>query len=319
MIRLSSLEYIDPKFLDPARDRFRISWGRDTAKLEESIRLWGCLQPVILISPKEPEIVHGFRRAEAALKAEVGRIPVVYLESEPNARETFLLALELFLATDAPHPVEIAIMLRKMEEWFKRDDIIDRLFPRLGLAQSSILYRRYRAIEEMPLSARQALAEETLDASCVPLLQRLSTEDREPAVDLLLRLRPTKSMQKEMLEYLHDVAMRDGVSVGELAEEEAVRRILNREPANLPQQRDAFRAWLKMKRFPVLQKSKDAFERACRELSTGDQLQLMPPPYYEGNRYELRLSFRNPEEFFRQMERLEHWKDQPDALEKLWE
>jgi ParB family chromosome partitioning protein len=278
----------------------------------------GLLQPVILTSPQGPEIVHGFRRVEAALKAEVGRIPLVYLEREPNARETFLLALELFLATDAPHPVEIAILLRKMEEWFKRDEIVDRLFPRLGLAQSSILYRRYRAIEEMPLSARQALAEGTLDASCVPLLQRLSAEDREPAVALLLRLRPTKSMQKEMLEYLHDVAMRDGVSVGELAEEEAVRRILNRQPANLPQQRDAFRAWLKTRRFPVLQKSQDAFERPCREVSTGDQLQLMPPPYYEGNRYELRLSFRNPEEFSRQMERLERWKDRPDAFKKLW-
>jgi len=319
MIRLSNWDYIDPKSLDLAKDRFRISWGRDHARLEESIRRFGCLQPILLTGPEEREIVHGFRRAEAALKADIGQIPVAYLESQSNARETFLLALELFLATDAPHPVEIAILLRKMEEWFKRDEIVDRLFPRLGLAQSSILYRRYRAIEEMPLSARQALAEGTLDASCVPLLQRLSTEDRAPAVDLLLRLRPTKSMQKEMLEYLHDIAMRDGVSVSELAEEEAVRRILNREPANLPQQRDAFRAWLKMKRFPVLQKSKDAFERACRELSTGDQLQLIPPPYYEGNRYELRLSFRNPEEFSRQMKRLERWENQPDVLEKLWE
>jgi ParB-like chromosome segregation protein Spo0J len=319
MTQLSSLEYIDPKSLEPAKDRFRISWGRSITALRDSIRRFGCLQPILLSGPEKREIVHGFRRVEAALEAEVGRIPVVYLESEPSACETFLLALELFLVTDMPHPVEIAIVLRKMEEWFKRDEIVDRLFPRLGLAQSSILYRRYRAIEDMPLSARQALAEGTLDASCVPLLQRLSAEDREPAVDLLLRLRPTKSMQKEMLEYLHDVAMRDGVSVGKLAEEEAVRRILNRKPATLPQQRDAFRAWLKMKRFPVLQKSKDAFERACRELSTGDPLQLMPPPYYEGNRYELRLSFRNPEEFSRHVDRLLQWKDRPDALNKLWE
>jgi hypothetical protein len=42
MIRLSNLEYIDPKSLDPAQDRFRISWGRNTARLEESIRQWGC-------------------------------------------------------------------------------------------------------------------------------------------------------------------------------------------------------------------------------------------------------------------------------------
>lgn len=319
MIRLSNLEYIDPKSLDPGKDQFRISWGRNTARLEESIDQYGCLQPILLTSARTPQIVHGFRRVEAALKSGIGQIPVAYLESQSNARETLLLALELFLATDTPHPVEIALLLGKLEEWFKRDEIVDRFFPRLGLAQSSILYRRYRAIEELPIPARRALAEGSFDAACVPLLQRLAAEDRQPAVDLLLGLRPTKSMQKEMLEYLHDVVMRDGVSVRELAEEEAVRRILSRQPANLPQQREAFRAWLKMRRFPVLQRSKEAFERACRELSAGDQIQLMPPPYYEGNRYELRLSFRSPEEFSRQMERLERWKDRTDALKRLWE
>ncbi len=305
--------------LDANRERFRISWGRPLEALERSLKAAGCLQPVLLWGGEEPEIVSGFRRVEAAKRVGLDALPALFLSEGLEESEVFTLALDLFLSTEQPHPVEQSIIVRKLEAYFSRDEILERFFPPLGLNASPVIYRRIRATRDLPEAAQAALASGTLNPACVPSLDLLSGADREAAVDLLLTLRPSKTAQKETLEYLHDLTLRDGVTVSALLEEDAVREILRRRPSNLPQQREAFRRWLKERRFPVLHRSKRAFEEARREWKLDNRTQLVPPSYYEGKQYEVRFSFRDPEEFNKRLEQLERVKDQPERLKKLWE
>ena len=318
-MQVSELTWIDLSALDPAQDRFRLSYKRDTATLEASIQKVGCLQPVLLQNLEQPELVHGFRRAEVCRKVGLEKIPAVFLPPDLSDAEVLQVAIELFLATEQPNPVESSLIIRKLEEFQSREEIIDQFFPKIGLDRSAVIYRRLRAVWDMPQAARDGLAERTIDPACVPYLERLDEEDREPAVDLLLQLRPTKSMQREILEYLHDITIRDEFRIKQLLDDEQVHKIFSRKPSNLPQQRDAFRAWLKEQRFPVLHRAKSAFEATRQELKVGDEIKLVPPPYYEGRRFEVRFVFHDPEEFTRRVERLEEIRNNPSLLEKLWE
>ena len=310
---------IETQRLDPERDRFRISCHRDTTGLERSIKQVGCIEPVLLRNREAPEIVSGFRRVEAAKSAGIERLPAVFLPEETGDADALIIALELFLSTNSPNPVEQSLALRKLEEHFSKEEILGRFFPLLGIEPAAVIYRRVRAILDLPESARQALADGRLDPVCVPFLDRLSESDREPAIDLLLALHPTKSMQKEILEYLHDLTIRDDVPVEEILNDEAVQKILARKPANLPQQRDAFRRWLKTRRFPMLSRAREAFERTRSQWKLGSEVKLVPPPYFEGRQYEIRFAFRDADEFAERLQRLEKMKDEPNLLKKLWE
>jgi len=319
-MELTKYQQISLNALDPVKDRFRISRGRPVEALARSMRAVGCLQPVLLRGVEETaEIVSGFRRVEAARRIGLESMPAVFLAEPLSDADVFEAALDLFFTTDIPHPVEQSLIVRKLEAHHSREEIMADFFPRLGLNAGPVIYRRIRAILDLPEVAQAALAEGVLDPVCVPFLERLAEADREPAVALLLRLRPTKSMQKEILEYLHDLTVRDGVTIEQLSKDEAVKKILNREPPNLPQQRDAFRRWLKERRFPVLHRAKSAFEETCRQWKLGAGIKLVPPPFYEGRQHEIRFPFRDPEEFAKRVERLEKVKDRPDLLEKLWE
>lgn len=318
-MKLPPLRPVETRAVDPARDRFRISWGRPLEALERSLRALGCLQPILLWNERNPEIVSGFRRVEAAERAGLDSLPAMFLAEEREEREVFTLALDLFLSTERPHPVEQSIIVRKLEAYFSRDDILERFFPRLGLNASAVIYRRIRGIRDLPERAQAALADGRLNPACVPSLELLSEADRRAATELLLTLRPSKSAQKEILEYLHDLTLRDGAAVDELLQEESVQEILRHQPANLPQQREAFRRWLKERRFPVLHRSKRAFEEARREWQLDSRTRLVPPPFYEGKQYEIHFSFRDPEEFKKRLEQLERLGRHPERLKKLWE
>lgn len=307
------------QFIDLTRDQFRISRYRSTARLERSLQAVGCLEPLLALNPENPILISGFRRVEAALKLGMETLPVCFLEGEIEESHVFHLALHLFLSTGHPHPVEQSVILRKLEQWFSRDEILERYFPLLEIHPSAVIYRRIRAILDLPLSAQEALASGLLDEVCVPHLERLNEADRQPAIQLLLDLSPSKSSQKEILEYLHDLSLREEVPISTLLQEEAVQRIFTRRPANLPQQREAFRHWLKARRFPVLHQAKTKFEQTCKTLKISDKVKLIPPPFYEGREYEVRFSFREPEEFRRRLETLQQMAQQPDVLKKLWE
>jgi len=317
-MKIESYRLVPVSLLDAARDWFRISFGRCTGRLERSMQASGFLQPVLLWEEHALEIVQGFRRVEAARRIGLESIPAVFVPGSSVEAEVFLLALDLFLSTDAPNPVEQSIILHKLERYLPRDEILGRFLPRLGLDASPVIYRRVRSIRQLPESAQAALADGRIHPASVSYLERFSEAEREPAVALLLGLRPSKSTQKEILEYLHDLTIRDEVTVRTLLNERPVQAILHRTPANLPQQRQAFRQWLKARRFPVLHRIQSAFEQTRKDLGLAGEVELHPPAYHEGDTYEIRFSFRDAEEFSGRLRRLEAAKNRPEILEKLW-
>jgi len=305
--------------LDPAQDRFRISFGRNTETLERSIQEFGCLDPIWAWENQGTFIVHGFRRVEIARKLGLQQLDVGYFPHSFHEKDVLLHAIELFLTTQNPNPVEQSILIHKLEKFLTREEIFKVYFPRIGLNPSPVIYQRIRSICDLPQSAQDGLAEGRLDSACVPYLLQLPGEERIEAVDLLLRLRPTMNMQKEILEYLHDITLREGVTVQEILQHSEVQVIMNHQPSNLPQQRDAFRRWLKSRRYPILTHARQAFEKTVQSWNLGEGVRVKAPPYYEGGEYRVDLRFRTLEEFKERVVKLEHVKEHPEWIVKLWQ
>jgi ParB-like chromosome segregation protein Spo0J len=316
---IEKFEYISLEQLRDFDEHFRISWGRDIDALAQSVRKVGVLQPLWVVQADDTlKIVDGFRRVEAALATGVGQIPVLFLDFGLEEKEVYLLALENFLSKEQPNPVEVAVALEKLARWYDREELIEKFLPKLGVHQTALMLRRYRAVLDMPERVKEGLADGRIFPVCAQYLERMAPEDRQTAGQFLLQLRPSKSAQKEMLEYLNDLSMREGVSVEELLDVEEVKKIFSRKPANLPQQREAFRAWLKAQRFPVLHRAKSSYEEAVKKIRPGSRIRIDAPPYFEGRDYGIRFSFRDFREFEEAVEKLEDMKNRKEDVEQLW-
>lgn len=315
----SKLEKVPLGRIDLSRDRFRISWNRCISDLVESIQKIGCVEPILLWGePGAEEIVSGFRRTEAAIEAKLPAIPGRWIREPGDDSALFSLALDLFLSTTRPHPVEKAIILCKLQRWHSKEAILQTFMPGLGLNSSAVILDRYLAINKLPDSAREGLSDGRLDPASAPGLLKFEGEDQHAASDLLLALSPSKSAQKEILEYLHDLSMRDEVPVRSLLQQSEVVSILEGKRLNLPQKREAFRRWLRAKRFPVLTQVERNFQKTKKRLRLPEGVNLVPPPYYEGQRFEIRFAFENVDDFSESTWALNEIAESPELLERLW-
>ena len=104
----------------------------------------------------------------------------------------------------------------------------------------------------------------------------------------------------------------------QLLKEEQPASILEQSTANLPQKREAFRRWLRFRRFPVLSRVEEDFSHIRKRLGLAGEVNLAPPPYFEGSRYEVRFNFQNMEQFKKRVESLVRAGEKADTLEALW-
>lgn len=307
-------------------ESLRVSWGRETDALEAALRAAGqCWQPLVIWrggGGAEARLVHGFRRADAARRLGWATLPAVALPAELSEHEAYLAGLEMFLATDAPNPVEAALIIRRLEAWFCRAEIIERFLPRLGLQPSPVIYQQTRAVADLPLPALRGLASGALDAACAHWLEMFDAREREAAAVVVMGLRASRSVQRELLEMMHDVCRRDEIGVGELLTNFGFQISdfgFEKQEQNLPKLREDFRRWLRARRFPILMEQERRFETARAALRLPRGATLTPPANFEGALMELRLAFLSAAELTRQVEAL--WKlvsDEREKVEYLW-
>jgi hypothetical protein len=79
-----------------------------------------------------------------------------------------------------------------------------------------------------------------------------------------------------------------------------------------------FRAYLKRRRFPTLVKAEERFLRDLKALKLNEDVHITPPPYFEGDRYTLRMTFKNLEDFHKVRQTLNAMAKSP-ALKRLLE
>jgi len=133
-------------------------------------------------------------------------------------------------------------------------------------------------------------------------IENLPAEENKIIKQFFTKLQPTYSLQKELLTYLLDIKARDEISITELVK--MVNNTINNPTLTREQKLTIVRNFLRKRRFPLLTKAEEIFNKKIKNLNLPSKCKIIPPIYWEGDEYEIKFYFKNNKEFIQKLERL---------------
>jgi ParB family chromosome partitioning protein len=302
---MTRLERIPVAQIDLEDMTFCITFMPDLEPLVSSITLVGLLEPIILRERADNtyQIVCGFKRAEVLRHLALSEVEAcVY----PYYELDDLQALLLTIGHNLTHPlnlVEKALAIEKLLSLkVPEKEVINRYLPLLGLQPHLRMMRKIINLLKLERGLQEYLVKETLSLSAAAHFLHLDQDGQRAILPLLETLRLGENHVKEIVSFVQEVSLRDGIAVSSLLAGDKIKEIISSQETPRPQRIEQLRKALKRMRFPRLTAMEERFADYKRSLSLPPQLSFYPPPFFEGEEFRMELRFKD----FRQLQEQVH-------------
>jgi hypothetical protein len=121
---------------------------------------------------------------------------------------------------------------------------------------------------------------------------------------LFTGLKVGSNRARELATYIDDICQRDTTTPAAVLQALGVPALLAEAQLAGPHKLDSVRRVLRQARYPQLSTYEQRFQEAARQLRLPPQISLRPPPYFEGQQYQVTLSFRERQELQQYAQRL---------------
>jgi ParB family chromosome partitioning protein len=285
-IAVSSINVEDKTFI--------ISTAANTGPMQKSIERIGLLNPPHLYFDslkQQYQIVCGYRRIQACRACGWQEIPACVIGQGASQSELLLMSLHDNLAHRTLNPIEQARAATKLLTCFSEETIIRNYLSLMGLYPNFKTLDKLRHLAALQPAMQDALVHGTISETVAAKLADRVSEDQEAFLHLLSQVHLSASKQDEILNCFIDIALRDGISYQEILNDAEMRRILKQDKLTRSQKGDLVRSRLRKIRFPRLSQREDQFLEQKKKLHLPPGVQLLPPPFYEGQTFRLQIEF----------------------------
>lgn len=280
--------------------------------LAESIDRLGLLQaPLILENKPHRRIVSGFRRIAACRRSGRGEIFCRILGPEAPTRKVVQLAVAENAWQRPLNLMEKARSFALLGESYPESKRLADIATPLGLVENTTMIDKLIRLTRLPEPIQQAVEAGFLGLAMALTMGTLETEEGRQILELFQTFQFGLNRQRELLELIREIAKRESIPIAQVLASDETIAILNRTDQDRPARGGALRRYLKQRRYPVLTQAETAFRRLERELRLGPRIRLNPPPYFEGNTFQLLLSFDTLEELNDHQQHLEKMRQHP--------
>jgi ParB family chromosome partitioning protein len=169
--------------------------------------------------------------------------------------------------------------------------IIRNYLSLMGLHPNFKTLDKLRHLAALQPAMQDAVVHGTIPETVAAKLADRVSEDQEAFLQLLSQVHLSASKQDEILNCFIDIALRDGISYQEILNDAEMRRILKQDKLTRSQKGDQMRSRLRKMRFPRLSQREDQFLEQKKKLHLPPGVQLLPPPFYEGQTFRLQIEF----------------------------
>ena len=316
-----SVKEVEINLIDAECEDFRISEELHSARLTDSLRAIGQLNPVILLERgARPVVVCGFRRLVALRQLGVSAITARILNAE-DCRTThpFELALRDNLAQRKLSPLEQARAMVKLRDicGVVQERLIVEYLPLLGLPPRESTLAAYLSLHAARPELRRLFTEETLTLASMERLSKLSENEQECFAELMTFVRFSASLQKKTLDLLDDLAGMNQAPFTAPLGIPAIRECLVDVKLSSFQKGEQLYGALYRLRNPRLARAEADFASRRKRLELPGAIRVLPPPYFETAALRFEFEAANPEKFREFAAALQKAADSPE-LEKLF-
>jgi ParB family chromosome partitioning protein len=293
---LWQFQAVELQRIDPEDATFRITTQADVSPLAASVRRLGLLVPPLLTPRGERlVVVSGFRRIEACRRIGAGMLPARLTLPHTGPLEWARCAISENILQRDLNPVEISRSLALLEGLGMTPQRCRETARQLGLPATEDSIARLKPVCRMADALQSGILS---GAIALPVAEELAR--REPAEalrlgKLLFNLRVSLNKQREILLLLDEISRRENRPIEAVLDDPGAASILASEESDHNQRTAALRHYLRVRRYPALNRARRRFESELRRLRLGDGMQLNAPKDFEGTTYRLTLNFDSPE------------------------
>ena len=299
----------------PYQTRYR----PEDEKLTRAVALYGVIQPLLVTKSPSPrpgegrppegraspvggvrglQLISGHQRFQAVCRLGLRHVPVLEIQNPAAGGDLFILAL-LSNFNHALTDLDKAWALRRAVETFhwREEDVLDEIFPCLGLAASPHLLKEYLDIARLEPALLDSIADRCLPFRGARRLTRFSREDQITlAQEIVLKISLTTNQWLKTGEWLSDLLKSGNRSLSALLQVQSLRSVLNSPRGDKRQRAEKFFQAVRNLRFPHWVEQERRFENFSREIEKEfGNVTLEVPPHFEGEGFVLRAKIRRPD------------------------
>ncbi len=134
-----------------------------------------------------------------------------------------------------------------------------------------------------------------LSATTLARWQAWQDADRAALFSLLQDLQCSENHLKDLLDWLEEIALRDGEAIADILEQKTLRRARATRGSRNDRLK-AIKAVLRKRRYPRLTRLEENTRQAVKALDLGRPVQISFPPDFEGDEVTVTLTARNVQE-----------------------
>lgn len=276
---------------------FIVTYRPEMHALQRSVAQVGVLTPLHLRQPTAHallQVVCGAKRLLACQHSGHTSVPaLVYSPAELSAPQAFLLALHDNLGCRVLNAVEKARVLWRLRQDFHTPPatLLQEFCLLLDLPPRPETLQTYWSLATLDDALQAAVVEATLPLETALWIGGHAAEDHQALLTLFTGLKVGHNRAREFAAYLDEICQRDACNPAALLQELGVPAVLTDPQLAGPQKLDSVRRVLRQARYPQLSAYEQRFQAAARRLRLPPQIALRPPPYFEGQQYQVTLSF----------------------------
>jgi hypothetical protein len=287
-----------------------VTYRPQMSALQHSVARAGVLTPLHL--RRQPamtrlQVVCGSKRLLACRHTDRTTVPaLVYEAAELSDEQAFLLAVYDNLGCRPFNAVEKGRVLERLRDDFHyaMDVLTGAFCPLLDLPPRADAVRTYCRLTRLDEALQAAVVAGGLALETALWVGSQATNDRQALLGLFTGLRLGSNRAREIATVIDEICQRDGRQPGVLLDDLGIMARLDDPQLAGPQKVERIRRVLHETRYPLFSAHERRFQDAVRRLRLPSQVRLRPPPYFEGEAYQIAFGFRSRQELQQYVRRL---------------
>jgi ParB family chromosome partitioning protein len=296
--------------IDPDDSPFVVTYRPQMELLQRSVARRGVLTPLHLRrlpGQTRLQVVCGSKRVQAGQEAACSRVPaLIYEVTELADEQAFLLAMYDNLGCRVLNVVEKARLLWRLRQDFHYSiaTLTAVCCPLLDLPPRSETVEAYCRLAGLDEALQAATVEGALPFETALWIGQHAAADRQALVGLFTSLKLSSSRAREFASLIEEICQRDACSATSLLAHLQMATLLSQPRLAGPQKIEQVRRLLRQVRYPRLSAHEQRFQESLRRLRLPSQISVQPPPYFEGQQFQVTFSFATRQELQQHAQRL---------------
>jgi ParB-like chromosome segregation protein Spo0J len=299
---------------------YTMSFGFNLDGLRDSITRVGLIALPLVARNQEGsfEIVSGYRRILAMKEMGEHRCICEDVTSVwPSPLERLLAGFYENLATRKFNDMEKALILDKLQNHAKREEILNSFMPLLSLPSHEGTLQFYLKLVGLEEDVQLAIAREEVSTKAAKVLVEIGEKSRRALFQWISKIKLNLNQQLKLIEYVQDISVRENLTVCEVLLDPIFTGLAEEQRLNNPQKAKALLEMLRIRRYPRLTDAQYEMERMISAIPLPPGASIQYDQNLEDPLYRLEIKFASGKDLKAVMDKL-HAVHELEAIPELW-